>query len=122
MVDYQRLEGNAGDTSATAAAAPAERSWLPGVGVFFVVVGISVLGFISLQPGPAPPAPPVIAQEESGWKLVHGDVFRAPETSPMLLAVLAGTGVQASHTQKGHSTQASARAARAARAARSAPI
>jgi transmembrane 9 superfamily protein 2/4 len=25
------------------------------------------------------------AQEESGWKLVHGDVFRAPETSPMLL-------------------------------------
>jgi transmembrane 9 superfamily protein 2/4 len=34
------------------------------------------------------------AQEESGWKLVHGDVFRAPETSPMLLSVLAGTGVQ----------------------------
>jgi len=34
------------------------------------------------------------AQEESGWKLVHGDVFRAPPTSPMLLSVLAGTGVQ----------------------------
>lgn len=34
------------------------------------------------------------AQEESGWKLVHGDVFRAPETSPMLFSVLAGTGVQ----------------------------
>jgi len=34
------------------------------------------------------------AQEESGWKLVHGDVFRAPECSPMLLSVLAGTGVQ----------------------------
>ena len=34
------------------------------------------------------------AQEESGWKLVHGDVFRAPAFSPMLLAVLAGTGVQ----------------------------
>ena len=33
------------------------------------------------------------AQEESGWKPVHGDVF-APETSPMLLSVLAGTGVQ----------------------------
>jgi transmembrane 9 superfamily member 2/4 len=30
------------------------------------------------------------AQEESGWKLVHGDVFRPPEFSPMLLAVLAG--------------------------------
>jgi len=34
------------------------------------------------------------AQEESGWKLVHGDVFRPPSFSPMLLAVLAGTGVQ----------------------------
>lgn len=30
------------------------------------------------------------AQEESGWKLVHGDVFRPPSTSPMLLSVLAG--------------------------------
>jgi transmembrane 9 superfamily protein 2/4 len=30
------------------------------------------------------------AQDESGWKLVHGDVFRAPSTSPMLLSVLAG--------------------------------
>jgi transmembrane 9 superfamily protein 2/4 len=34
------------------------------------------------------------AQEESGWKLVHGDVFRPPTTSPLLLSVLAGTGVQ----------------------------
>eukprot|EP00953_Heterococcus_sp_UTEX-ZZ885_P026095 14132-Heterococcus_DN1.PRE.8 len=34
------------------------------------------------------------AQEESGWKLVHGDVFRPPQFNPMLLAVLAGTGVQ----------------------------
>lgn len=31
--------------------------------------------------------------EESGWKLVIGDVFRAPER-PQLLAVLAGTGAQ----------------------------
>lgn len=30
------------------------------------------------------------AQEESGWKLVHGDVFRPPLFSPMLLSVLAG--------------------------------
>jgi len=30
------------------------------------------------------------AQEESGWKLVHGDVFRPPTTSPMLLSVLTG--------------------------------
>jgi len=34
------------------------------------------------------------AQEESGWKLVHGDVFRPPAISPMLLSVLAGSGLQ----------------------------
>jgi len=33
------------------------------------------------------------AQEESGWKLVHGDVFRAPPRAG-LLAVYLGTGVQ----------------------------
>ena len=32
--------------------------------------------------------------EESGWKLVHGDVFRPPQTLPMALSVLVGTGVQ----------------------------
>ncbi len=31
--------------------------------------------------------------EETGWKLVHGDVFRAPKM-PMLLSVLVGSGVQ----------------------------
>ena len=30
------------------------------------------------------------AQEESGWKLVHGDVFRPPTFSPILLSVLTG--------------------------------
>jgi transmembrane 9 superfamily protein 2/4 len=34
------------------------------------------------------------AQEETGWKLVHADVFRPPKTSPMLLSVLVGTGCQ----------------------------
>jgi len=34
------------------------------------------------------------AQEETGWKLVHGDVFRPPELSPMLLSVMVGTGAQ----------------------------
>jgi transmembrane 9 superfamily protein 2/4 len=34
------------------------------------------------------------SQEETGWKLVHGDVFRPPESSPMLLSVLVGTGAQ----------------------------
>lgn len=33
------------------------------------------------------------AQEEFGWKLVHGDVFRPPG-NPMLLSVLLGTGSQ----------------------------
>ena len=33
------------------------------------------------------------AQEESGWKLVHGDVFRPPPRAG-LLAVYLGTGVQ----------------------------
>lgn len=33
------------------------------------------------------------AHEEFGWKLVHGDVFRPPQKG-MLLAVLAGSGVQ----------------------------
>lgn len=32
-------------------------------------------------------------EEETGWKLVHGDVFRPP-AHPMLLSVLVGTGVQ----------------------------
>lgn len=34
------------------------------------------------------------AQEETGWKLVHGDIFRPPSFSPMLLSVLVGTGAQ----------------------------
>jgi len=33
------------------------------------------------------------AQEETGWKLVHGDVFRPP-AAPATLAVYVGTGVQ----------------------------
>jgi len=35
-----------------------------------------------------------VEQEDFGWKLVHADVFRAPRFSPLLLSVLAGTGVQ----------------------------
>lgn len=31
--------------------------------------------------------------EETGWKLVHGDVFRPP-SHPMLLSILVGSGVQ----------------------------
>lgn len=34
------------------------------------------------------------AQEETGWKLVHGAVFRSPNNHPMLLSVLVSTGAQ----------------------------
>lgn len=34
------------------------------------------------------------AQEETGWKLVHADVFRPPQNYPLLLSVLVGTGAQ----------------------------
>jgi transmembrane 9 superfamily protein 2/4 len=34
------------------------------------------------------------AREESGWKLVHGDVFRPPSTMPGFFCVLNGSGVQ----------------------------
>jgi len=34
------------------------------------------------------------AQEESGWKLVHGDVFRPPQNLRMVLCVAVGTGCQ----------------------------
>lgn len=34
------------------------------------------------------------AREESGWKLVHGDVFRPPVFSPMLFSVFLGSGIQ----------------------------
>jgi len=33
-------------------------------------------------------------EEETGWKLVHGDVFRPPSTSPMALSVMVGSGSQ----------------------------
>lgn len=35
-------------------------------------------------------------REETGWKLVHADVFRPPSEYPMLFCVLVGTGVQLS--------------------------
>jgi transmembrane 9 superfamily member 2/4 len=33
-------------------------------------------------------------REETGWKLVHGDVFRPPTRNPTLFAVFAGVGAQ----------------------------
>merc|ERR1711935_817843 len=34
------------------------------------------------------------SQEESGWKLVHGDVFRPPSSYPMVFSIFVGTGAQ----------------------------
>ncbi|KAL3928028.1 MAG: hypothetical protein SGARI_005155, partial [Bacillariaceae sp.] len=36
--------------------------------------------------------------DESGWKLVHADVFRPPDNHPMLYCVFVGSGVQLSVT------------------------
>jgi transmembrane 9 superfamily protein 2/4 len=33
-------------------------------------------------------------REESGWKLVHADVFRPPVAYPMMFAVFVGSGMQ----------------------------
>lgn len=33
-------------------------------------------------------------KDETGWKLVHGDVFRPPSTYPMALSVMVGSGCQ----------------------------
>ncbi|KAK8801937.1 hypothetical protein WA158_006332 [Blastocystis sp. Blastoise] len=33
-------------------------------------------------------------REDSGWKMLHADVFRAPESNPMLLTVTIGSGLQ----------------------------
>ncbi|CAN0352779.1 unnamed protein product, partial [Discosporangium mesarthrocarpum] len=33
-------------------------------------------------------------REETGWKLVHADVFRPPRKQPMLFSVCVGTGCQ----------------------------
>ena len=38
--------------------------------------------------------PNILYREESGWKLVHADVFRPPTDNPMLLTVFVGTGAQ----------------------------
>jgi transmembrane 9 superfamily protein 2/4 len=34
------------------------------------------------------------SQEETGWKLVHGDVFRPPANYPMIFSIAVGTGAQ----------------------------
>ena len=55
-------------------------------------------GFSPLSPNPLYHPPTAAAGngqevEESGWKMVSGDVFRAP-ASPLMLCVQVGSGVQ----------------------------
>ncbi|RYY83557.1 hypothetical protein EON63_10975 [archaeon] len=38
-------------------------------------------------------------KEESGWKLVHGDVFRPPTSYPMLYSVCVGKHITPKRTQ-----------------------
>eukprot|EP00606_Chrysophyceae_sp_TOSAG23-5_P000833 GSChrysophyteH2.ASY1.ANO1.1049.1 assembled CDS len=40
-------------------------------------------------------------REETGWKLVHADVFRPPTSYPMLFCVLVGTGMQLFFSNRG---------------------
>ena len=55
-------------------------NWLVFTAVYFVIMYL----YISLQDD---------ALEETGWKLVHGDVFRPPQY-PMLLVACIGSGLQ----------------------------
>ena len=44
------------------------------------------------------------AQEETGWKLVHGDVFRKPPHS-QILACSAGSGIQVHNRERDRGTE-----------------
>ena len=55
--------------------------------VCLAVVWILTRGLFALSPS-------TYDREESGWKLVHADVFRPPTDNPMLLTVFVGTGAQ----------------------------
>lgn len=60
------------------------RSRLPGPGCQVLMPCTSATLFLCSQED---------AQEEFGWKLVHGDVFRPPRKG-MLLSVFLGSGTQ----------------------------
>lgn len=59
---------------------------------FVLSIVLFVIPYISVSP-PAHFRSQSEVQEESGWKLVHGDVFRPPAWG-MLLCVLLGSGSQ----------------------------
>lgn len=65
--------------------------------VLFLTIMIAMILFRALKKDIAQYNDPTNiedAKEESGWKLVHGDVFRPPTEQPMLFSVFVGTGVQ----------------------------
>lgn len=65
--------------------------------ILFLTIMIAMILFRALRKDIAQyndPATLEEAKEESGWKLVHGDVFRPPVEHPMLFSVFVGTGTQ----------------------------
>jgi hypothetical protein len=46
-------------------------------------------------------------EEESGWKMINGDVFHPPSTSPMALSVLIGLRLPSLSSKPSSSTAAS---------------
>lgn len=65
--------------------------------VLFLAIGVSIIMLRTLKKDISAYNQVALSEdglEESGWKLVHGDVFRAPKTNPILLSALVGTGLQ----------------------------
>ena len=70
-----------------------DDSWGVGDDVMFVR-GSGWGWLLSCHLPPLPPPPPQDdTLEETGWKLVHGDVFRPP-LHPTLLTACLGSGIQ----------------------------
>ncbi|XP_044724043.1 endomembrane protein 70 domain-containing protein [Hirsutella rhossiliensis] len=68
--------------------------WLIDTAVIVVILVLTVMSvLINLDDLGGTSAVEDGVQEDSGWKLVHGDVFRIP-SHPLLLSVLLGNGAQ----------------------------
>lgn len=62
--------------------------------VLFLTGAIAIIMIRTLRQDISAYNADVDGTEETGWKLLHGDVFRPPRSNPSLLAVLVGTGAQ----------------------------
>jgi transmembrane 9 superfamily member 2/4 len=71
--------------------------WISLAVVLSIIGGMSAVLIRTLRQGIAlynDEETPSNGIKESSWMLLHGDVFRPPQTSPMALVVLVGTGAQ----------------------------